>query len=313
MPLSIDVVIPTYNRSVLLEKAVRSLLAAPVPEGLIRRILVVDNNSTDSTASTLTRLGEANPGVVLAIRERQQGRSAALNAGIRAASAELIGFIDDDETVSPEWYSAVFAAMGDSDLDFIGGPVVGEWEVAPPPWLPAGLPGVLGLVDGGREIRPFDADYPGILMGGNCVIRRGVFDKVGLYSTELGRTSSGLLSGEDHDLYLRLLGAGMRGSYRPDLEIRHFIPRNRVTRKYFRSWCFWHGVSMGSWSRTHREPVPHLGGIPRYNFGAALRGMMAMLNRSPGERFGGELELWNLAGMLYGRHFAGRKKPSGPS
>ena len=90
------------------------------------------------------------------------------------------------ETVSQEWYAAIVEAMGDTDLDFIGGPVVGEWEVTPPPWLPARLPGVLGLVDGGREIRPFDADYPGILMGGNCVIRRGDFDKVGLYSTELG-------------------------------------------------------------------------------------------------------------------------------
>ena len=48
-------------------------------------------------------------------------------------------------------------------------------------------------------------------MGGNAVIRRSMLEKVGPYKTWLGRTDKGLLSGEDEDMYHRLLAAGARG------------------------------------------------------------------------------------------------------
>ncbi len=47
--MRLDVLIPTYNRAGLLRRAVRSLLAAPVPEGLEVGLPVVDNNSLDET------------------------------------------------------------------------------------------------------------------------------------------------------------------------------------------------------------------------------------------------------------------------
>ena len=306
--ITLDVVVPTHNRAELLEKAVNSLLAARTPAGLSRRIIIVDNNSTDTTAETISRMSAGNPGAVSGIHERQQGRSAALNAGIRASSAELIGFIDDDETVSEGWLEAVAAEFSRSEVDFIGGPVQGNWEVAAPAWLPAGLSGVLGIIEHGEDARDYGRDFPGILVGGNCVFRRSVFEKVGLYNTNLGRTTSGLRSGEDDDLYARLLRAGLRGRYVPSLRIQHFIPRYRVTKRYFRSWRFWHAVSRGIRLRTSREPTPYLAGIPRYDLGKALRSTGGMARGSSRERFASELELWSLAGLLYGRFVARLKK-----
>ena len=307
---TLDVIIPSYNRAGLLERAIESVLAARVPPGLRRRVLPVDNNSTDRTAEVLAAWAARAPGEVIPLRETdQQGRSAALNAGIRASEAELLGFIDDDERIDPGWLEAAVEALADPDLGYVGGPVLGDWQQPPPAWLPEDKPAILGVIDPGPLPLEFNEEYPGILMGGNSVIRRKVFDQVGLYSTELGRTDKGLRSGEDAHLYERLLRAGIRGRYLPALRLYHFIPAERLTRKYFRSWCFWHGISAGEWSRTRNEPVPHLLGIPRYHLGRAWRGLLRQFRPGPA-RFAAELELWSVAGILYGRHFTRRKGPA---
>jgi hypothetical protein len=198
--------------------------------------------------------------------------------------------------------------MRDAEIGFIGGPVLGGWEIEAPAWLPAGFPAVLGVVDGGPVTKDYGPGFPGILMGGNCVIRRAVFESVGLYSTSLGRTASGLLSGEDHDMYVRLLRSGIRGRYIPTLRILHHIPKIRVTKGYYRSWCFWHAVSTGQRLRAQREPIAYFGGIPRYYLGNALRSLWALIVGGPtargdlGNRLTRELDLWRVLGLLYGRY-----------
>src|SRR6185503_11047329 len=188
--MKLDVVIPTYNRSTLLRKALGSLLNARVPAGLDVHIIAVDNNSTDDTKAVIDELG------VTYVFEKRQGRSPALNAGIAVATGDLIGFIDDDEEVDAAWYETILAAFTEHDVDFIGGPYVPRFESDVPEWLPKSHTAVVGIVDGGDLIVPFDDSYPGILMGGNAVFRRATLLKIGPYSTSLGRSGSRLLSCE---------------------------------------------------------------------------------------------------------------------
>jgi hypothetical protein len=109
-------------------------------------------------------------------------------------------------------------------------------------------------------------------------------------------------------MYGRLLRAGGRGYYFPDLIIYHYIPPERLTKHYFRRWCFWRGVSLGLLDRQTPSPVAHLGGVPRWLFGQAARGLArrarALVHESkPAESFAGELAAWDLAGFFYGKHF----------
>jgi glycosyltransferase involved in cell wall biosynthesis len=60
--MRLDVVIPTYNRSDLLPKALDSLLRARVPEGLTVQITAVDNNSTDNTRQVINAASEKSNG-----------------------------------------------------------------------------------------------------------------------------------------------------------------------------------------------------------------------------------------------------------
>ena len=317
MPMRLDVIIPTYNRCELLERTLASLLAAEVPPGLDARVTVVDNNSRDRTREVVEGWKERFGGRLGYVFEgRAQGRSPAVNAGILATSGDLVGIIDDDEEVERGWLSCIAEVFGAGSVDFIGGPCLPRWGAEPPGWLPADYHGVIGWVDGGERVVNFD-EFPGILMGGNAVLTRAVLERVGLYSTELGRTDKALLSCEDEELYGRLRAAGARGFYRPDLIIYHYVPPERLTKRYFRRWCFWRGVSRGVIDRGQRAQVVYLAGVPRFLYGRAARGLMrrakgALVRAGYGHdrRFSDELAAWDLAGFFYGKHFY-KAEPSG--
>jgi len=140
-------------------------------------------------------------------------------------------------------------------------------------------------------------------MGGNAVFRRQTLERVGPYSTALGRSGTRLLSCEDEDMYQRLMAVGARGLYLPQLIVYHFIPRERLTKRYHRSWCFWQSVSSAVLDRIRPQPIPYVMGVPRYFYGRALRGLLRLADRDSESRFSNELSLWELAGFFYGKHF----------
>lgn len=312
--LRIDVIIATYNRCGLLRVALDSLLKAHVPPGLDITFVVVDNNSTDDTRDVVETYETKFNGRLRYLFEPSSGKSYALNTGIAGTNGDLIGMIDDDEQVDERWFVVVHEWFSQRDIDFIGGPYKPNWEIEAPRWLPTDCPGVIGIVDEVHEVRTFGVDYMGMLMGGNAIIRRSIFERVGPYSTQLGRTDKKLLSCEDEDFYQRLLASGARGKYVPNLIIYHYIPASRLKKSYYRKWFFWRGVSKFVMNRQRREPVPHFLGVPRYLYGRVLRNSgraikMFLTGRSKSsDAFSAELRWWDLAGWLYGRRLHSRKQ-----
>lgn len=306
--MQLDVIIPTYNRQDLLRLSLDSLFAAEIPAGLRVVVTVVDNNSTDETPSVVQQFVDRFPSQIRYTKELRQGRSHALNAGIRSTSGDLVGIIDDDEEIDTNWYKTIFDTFRERELDFIGGPYVPRWSMPPPSWMPKEYGGVVGWVDGGNKEVSFDHNYPGILMGGNAVFKRSILEKVGLYATWLGRTDKGLLSGEDEDLYERLLAIGAKGVYLPNLIIYHHVTADRLTKGYFRRWCFWRGVSVGLLDRTRKPSCPYLFGIPRWYYRKALTSLLEKVKEpfvtpdDPAKAFASELGIWDWLGRLYGRH-----------
>jgi glucosyl-dolichyl phosphate glucuronosyltransferase len=306
--MRLDVLIPTLDRADLLERALRSLLEAPVPDGLAVTITVIENRCTDGTVELVRDLMAKHPGRLRLIHERRRGKSRALNAGLAVTDGDLVGMIDDDETIDPHWFQAIHDAFQDPTLDFIGGPYRPDWVSPPPAWVPDEYLAVLGASDSGRVVLDYSPEFPGILKGGNAVIRRRVLEKVGPYAEYLGPSGHArLLSCEDEDMYHRLLKHGARGRYLPWLLIHHHVAAERLTRSYYRRWCFWRGVSRGLMDRTHRLGVPYLAGIPRFIHGRAARGLARLVTSrarlEPWERsFRHELPIWDLAGYAWGRH-----------
>jgi glycosyltransferase involved in cell wall biosynthesis len=306
--MTLDVILPTFNRETLLARALASLRRARVPDGLQVRVLVVDNASTDGTRALIRREAARAGSALQYAFVHTPGKPHALNAGIAATDGELVGLIDDDEEVDAGWFECIHRAFAADGPDFIGGRCLPRWEAPPPTWLGTQYRGVIGWVDPGPAPRPMDESFPGILMGGNAVVRRRLLERAGPYSTSLNRTGSRLLGCEDEDMYHRLLALGARGRYVPELRIYHFVPARRLAKRYFRQWCFWRGVSLGIIDRDRPAPVPYLCGIPRYQIGRAARGLLHVLGippagHEPRNRFESELAMWDVAGFFYGKHF----------
>lgn len=303
--LRMDVLVPTHNRVDLLERCVRSLMRANPAERLDVHVTVICNACVDGSDDRVRELQAEYPGRISLLVEPRQGKSKALNAGIAATRGELVGMIDDDEEVDPRWFEVAADAFQDPALEFAGGPYVPVWGAPVPDWIPREYMGALGSVDNGPVARAFDRRFPGQLMGGNAIIRRTTLAKAGPYAEDLGPGSfARLLSCEDEDMYLRLLERDCKGAYLPDLVIYHYIPPARLSRAYYRRWCFWRGVSLGLMDRRHPLPVRYLAGVPRYLWrraaGAALR-LVRPRTRPASEIFGDELHIWDVAGYFYGR------------
>ncbi len=306
--MRLDVVIATHNRAALLPLALESVRAADRPNTLDVCVTVVDNRSTDHTRavvdSFITRFG----GCLHYMYESRPGKSYALNAGIAASRGDLVGMIDDDEEVDRGWLLTIAEAFRDPATDFIGGPYLPRWGGVRPVWLGTAYRGVIGWAECGQTIQQFGPTCDAMLMGGNAVIRRPVLERVGPYSADLGRTPGRrLMCCEDEDMFTRLLAIGARGFYRPDLVVHHYVPPERLTKRYFRRWCFWRGVSRGLLDRRRSAAVVYLLGVPRYMIGNAIRGTVDTLRppfepREPARTFKNELAWWDLAGFVYGKH-----------
>lgn len=91
----VSIIIPTYNRAGTIERAVDSALAQTWSA---TEIIVVDDGSVDSTLKVLAKYGEK----IRVIAQKNQGPSAARNAGIRAAQGDVISFLDSDDSWLPE-------------------------------------------------------------------------------------------------------------------------------------------------------------------------------------------------------------------
>jgi glycosyltransferase involved in cell wall biosynthesis len=306
--MTIDIVVATYNRAPLLGRLLDSLRAANQPDSMWIRVIVVDNNSTDGTRDVVERAQHAWPGALEYRFEPVQSKSAALNHGLSCVTAEVVGLLDDDEEVDPQWFEVAARMFKNPSVDFISGPYLPRWGGPQPPWLPTEeYSGVIGWLDAGNRVLEYGKNYDGLLMGGNALVRAAVGEAVGWFHPSLGRAGIQIGNGcEEIDFFERLQRTGARGLYVPELIIFHYIPPRRLTKRYYREWCFRQFVAQAEADALRPQPVKYLLGVPRYIIGKAVRSIPEMISSALGRgwndstTFSRELAMWELAGFLAG-------------
>jgi glycosyltransferase involved in cell wall biosynthesis len=95
----VSVIIPSYNREQVIERAVRSVMAQTCGD---IEIIVVDDGSTDGTSSLVAALAEQDQRIRYLQHHTNLGAQAARNTGIRAAQGEWIAFLDSDDEWLPQ-------------------------------------------------------------------------------------------------------------------------------------------------------------------------------------------------------------------
>ena len=226
---AVSVLVPTRNRARLLPHVLQSLDAARAAAGLEVEIVVVDNGSTDDTATVLTEWAAQGRGRSW-LHVAKPGRACALNQGLPHAHAPLLAFTDDDVDIPPSWIHAI-ATFFREHPEYDGG--MGRVHIPPAVTDPEVIErarrfhGTLPLFDAGDAVREVRE-----MFGCNMAVRRHVFERVGLYDERLGVGASGLC--EDTELSARMRRAGMRIGYMPAAVIYHTVDPSRLTPAYFR-------------------------------------------------------------------------------
>jgi glycosyltransferase involved in cell wall biosynthesis len=282
--MKFSIIIPTYNRADELRETIRSIAKLTVDGDW--ELIVVDNKSPDHTRVVVEEESASFPARLHYLFEAEQGRYAALNAGIRAAQGDIVATTDDDARVEPDWLTQAAAGLEAHGCDYVGGKVLPIWKGTRPAWLPH-RPGrhwsVLALQDHGERPREFGVDGLPWPLGINTATRREAFERTDLFDNRLGRKAGTLRNQAQREWHLRARAAGLRGFYVPQMVVHHVVEADRMKKQYFRRWYYWHGISrailftklgvdMDSPDNSHLDfsKVPQIAGVPRFMYRTLL-------------------------------------------
>jgi len=229
--MKITVGICTWNRAVLLDVTLSSLACVEVPADVEWKVVVIDNNSTDDTASVVDKYRDRLP--ISRLFVRQQGKANAQNAMVERLTGDLVLWTDDDVLFDRGWLTAYAdAARQNPDIDFFGGPITPRFLAPQPRWVRDGWREVASIF-GERQLgdQPFYFERRTLPYGANFGARVEL-QKRFAFDPSLGRRGELLLTGEETDAMRQWLQSGYRGIWVPQAGIEHMVTGDMTTLRY---------------------------------------------------------------------------------
>jgi glycosyltransferase involved in cell wall biosynthesis len=249
-------------------------------------LLVVDNGSTDATATDLAGLLRNFPVPARSLVESRPGVAAARNRALASAAAPWLLFLDDDTSCPPDWLAAYAGVLdGTSGLAAAGGRIVADLPPGTEAWLrqlyTVRLGGPAGWFDLGEESLPLPVGGQ-LPFGANMAIAVAAARQAGGFDETLGWGGRAGLPGEETELVERLLAAGGRGLYLPQAAVTHHLEGESVSLQHFLNYHFRVGLYRAQRQLRAGRLVP--AALPRLRRRRAWLGLRARLLRLLGRR-----------------------------
>ena len=240
--MELSIIISTYNNAASLVRTLESV-AMQDAERQQWECVVVNNASTDDTAARFEEFATKHSDLnIRMVHESNQGLSFARNRGIAEAHGEYLVFIDDDETVNPEFVSAYIDLFLNQGAFAAAGALKVAYDSKRPKWMSYYTEKMIANpFDLGSEITYVSSDVTPT--GGNMAFNREIFTLYGNFDTALGRKGSALLGGEENELFDRIRSLGERVAYTPFAVATHHIADRKLTAEYFDRLSYGVGVS----------------------------------------------------------------------
>ncbi|NEQ40041.1 MAG: glycosyltransferase family 2 protein [Okeania sp. SIO3I5] len=229
------VAIPTYNGEKRLPKVLDKLREQINTEHFDWEILVVDNNSKDSTAEIVKNY-QKNWSEAYDLRyyfEVEQGAAFARQRAIREAKTELVGFLDDDVIPASDWVAAAYEfGQKYPQAGAFGGQIHGDFEV-PPPENFKRIQSFLAIRERGLKAHLYSPEKLILPPSASWVIRKKAWlDNVPSRPTLGGRAKGSMIQGDDYEPLLYMHKAGWEIWYNPEMQVAHHIPKSRLEKDY---------------------------------------------------------------------------------
>jgi Glycosyl transferase family 2 len=210
----VSVVAPTYRRIEGLPRFVEPLLGEPE---LYELVMAVDGSEDGSVEWLEARRAQDNRLVVLDLPNR--GAGATRQAGIEAATGEVVLLLDDDVIAAPRLVAGHGRHHGDLEPKLVVGYMPNDWRK-----LPRGRRGIAYIYRRAYELHcsQFAADSDFVLhgfWGGNFSLPRAEFLRVGMEGLAVKRGQ------DDREFGIRCAKAGIRGVFDPTLLGEHLYDR----------------------------------------------------------------------------------------
>lgn len=231
---SVSAIITTYSRDRWdwLRECIESVQAQNVPP--LEVIVVVDHNP-----ELLDEITREFPGITVVPNIGDRGVSGGRNSGVKASRGEVVGFVDDDAIVTPQWLETLLPHILKPDVVGAGCYSDGLWDEPCPSWFPLEFGWTIGVSHTGLPSRP-----TAVRNVWTCamLVKRSAFEVVGGFREDFGKIGNKSLP-EDTDLCLRIAAEQKNAVwiYDPAKVMKHRVPAGRATFGYLMSRAYLQG------------------------------------------------------------------------
>lgn len=293
--VAVSVIVPTVNRCHWLREALETLADQEIGDGLTYEIIVVDNNSTDQTASVVKQFASSSPVPCRYFLETARGDAQARNRGIAEAKGQWLAFFDDDQFAPRRWLIELMRCADLTQAEVVGGPVLLAIDDDRRESLGKICREHLREIDISQDVVEYQGkQLPGT---GNALVRRDVMEQLDRFSLNFPA------GGSDSDFFLRARAAGLKLVYSPKAAIRHRVDEKRLTPEYLRWQALVSGAQHCARFDLEKGGVPRLVAmcVARLGQAALINGPMyvkAFVTGDGGEKLGRRTLLWRCEGYV---------------
>jgi glucosyl-dolichyl phosphate glucuronosyltransferase len=208
-------------------------------------LVVVDHNRP-----LYERLRAALPDAAVLQNRERPGLSGGKNTGVAASTGQVVAFLDDDAVADVNWLKCLVDAYTAASVAGVGGRTLPSWDTERPWWFPEEFDWVIGCTYVGMPTRRAPVRN---LLGGNASFRREVFDKVGGFTSGIGRGRGKRPLGCEETEFCIRLGQQIPGAillFDEQAVIWHRVRKDRCHFGYYRSRCYAEGLSKAMVTRS---------------------------------------------------------------
>jgi glycosyltransferase involved in cell wall biosynthesis len=245
----LSVIVPTRDRAIRLQQALRSLVQQNLPTSNYE-IIVVDNGSRDNTRAVVAEFQKMFASVRY-IYDASPGLHVGRHRGFSEAKGDILVFVDDDIEAFPTLLSSIKERLENyPKIALVGGKCLPRYEKPAPEWIRAmwapndrgeRIFWHLSLIDLGDAPKIIDPIH---VFGCNFSIRRSVLLAAGGFHPDAFPQSLIQFRGDgETHVWRYIVARGHHAFYDPNASVYHYVPQSRMTLEYLCQRAYNEGIS----------------------------------------------------------------------